>query len=85
MIIFGNMNNIIEYLIFILMIIILYFNPKTYDIVFSLLSKYLFDQNKLNKYYVKPEIQTIAQWESETLSDINRVMLKIKEKDSYLA
>eukprot|EP00828_Plagiopyla_frontata_P028115 TRINITY_DN36429_c0_g1_i1.p1 TRINITY_DN36429_c0_g1~~TRINITY_DN36429_c0_g1_i1.p1 ORF type:complete len:150 (-),score=5.85 TRINITY_DN36429_c0_g1_i1:88-537(-) len=85
MIIFGDMNHIIEYLIFILMMIILYFNPKTYDIVYSLLIKYLFDFSKLNKYYVQPEIQTISQWESETLSDINRVMLKIKEKDSYLA
>ena len=54
------MNHIIEYLIFILMMIILYFNPKTYDIVYSLLIKYLFDSSKLNKYYVQPEIQTIS-------------------------
>ena len=54
------MNHIIEYLIFVLMMIILYFNPKTYDIAYYLLIKYLFDSKKVNKYYIKPEIQTIA-------------------------
>lgn len=50
------MNNIIEYLVFFFMMIILYFNPKTYAIIYSVLIKYLFDQNKLNKYYIKPEV-----------------------------
>ena len=42
------------------MIIIVFFNTKTYDIVHEILMKYLFDPSNLNKHYIKPEVQTIA-------------------------
>ena len=78
------MNNILSYLTITIIILIIFNIPELSFRKDNFLYKHIVGFDNLNKEYVFPTIETITQQESRKFKDIERLRLKMKDKESIL-
>lgn len=81
---FGDLNNILSYITFLIIVIIIYQYPEVKFRIDKILEKYFLNDKLINKDYVIPQIEKISSFESKKCADINRLRMKIKDTESIL-